>query len=78
MGREQLLRPLERERSGWRAWKNLGRGGPVVAVMVILVLVLDVVVVLLGQEWRLVSGMEVEIVLGLLPLPVVKMKMTME
>lgn len=48
------------------------------AVMAILVLVLDVVVVLLGREWRLVSRMEVEIVLGLLPLPVVKMKMTME
>lgn len=48
------------------------------AMMVILVLVLDLVVVLLGREWRLVSGMEMEIVLGLLPLPVVKMKMTME
>lgn len=80
MGPGRRLRRPGGERGGWHGWWGLGRGGGTVVAALFLVLVLllaVVVVVLKGQEWALVLENGVEIVLVLLPLPVVKMKKKM-
>lgn len=78
MGPGRRLRRPGGERGGWHGWWGLGRGGGTVVAALVLVLLLAVVVVVLkGQEWALVLEKGVEIVLVLLPLPVVKMKKKM-